>query len=84
MYEKNEGIGTNSVCAGQSTLEKARVYGKTRFSKRPKMRRLGPRMPTVSKPLRNPTAGAREVDLESLCEPHVLWMTTGKRLRCFA
>lgn len=40
MYEKNEGIGANSVCPGQSTLEKARVYDKTRFSKRRKMRRL--------------------------------------------
>ena len=35
---------------------------------------------TVSKPLRNATAGAREVDFENLCEPHVLWMRTGKRL----
>ena len=40
MYEKNEGIGANSVCSGQSTLAKARVYDKTRFSRRPKMRRL--------------------------------------------
>lgn len=40
MYEKKEGIGANSVCSGQSTLEKARVYDKTRFSRRPKMRRL--------------------------------------------